>query len=114
MFSTDPKVAESISGVILFHETLYQKDDAGNGLADLLKKRGIIPGIKVDCGVVNLYGSEDETTTQGECTGSFLLIITSSVSLVQRESTNNFFLPVLTLLIQLLSFRRKKNNTVFL
>lgn len=65
LFSTDPKVADSISGVILFHETLYQKDDTGNGLADLLKKRGIIPGIKVDCGVVNLYGSEDETTTQG-------------------------------------------------
>lgn len=30
-----------------------------------MKKKGIIPGIKVDKGVVNLFGSEDECTTQG-------------------------------------------------
>ncbi|KAK7595578.1 hypothetical protein V9T40_013403 [Parthenolecanium corni] len=65
LFSGDPKLAENISGVILFHETLYQKNDNGEPLVDALKKKCIIPGIKVDCGVVNLYGSEDEVTTQG-------------------------------------------------
>ncbi|XP_055923259.1 fructose-bisphosphate aldolase isoform X3 [Eupeodes corollae] len=65
LFSTDPKVSENISGVILFHETLYQKADDGTPFVELLKKRGIIPGIKVDKGVVPLMGSEDECTTQG-------------------------------------------------
>jgi fructose-bisphosphate aldolase, class I len=52
--------------VILFHETLYQKADDGTPLVSLLEKRGIIPGIKVDKGVVPLMGSEDECTTQGK------------------------------------------------
>lgn len=65
LFSTDVKLAENISGVILFHETLYQKDDAGVPFVDILKKKGIIPGIKVDKGVVDLMGSEGEPTTQG-------------------------------------------------
>jgi len=58
-------VAEHISGVILFHETLYQKADDGTPFVELLKQKGIIPGIKVDMGVVPLFGSEDECTTQG-------------------------------------------------
>ncbi|CAH2236291.1 jg7054 [Pararge aegeria aegeria] len=65
LFSTDPAISENISGVILFHETLYQKADDGTPLVALLEKRGIIPGIKVDKGVVPLFGSEDECTTQG-------------------------------------------------
>ncbi|XKL64390.1 hypothetical protein PGB90_004476 [Kerria lacca] len=65
LFSGDPKLSDCISGVILFHETLYQKDDQNEPLVDLLRKRCIIPGIKVDTGVVNLYGSEEEVTTQG-------------------------------------------------
>ncbi|XP_054280127.1 fructose-bisphosphate aldolase-like isoform X2 [Macrosteles quadrilineatus] len=65
LFSTDPAIAEHISGVILFHETLYQKADDGTPLVDLLNKRGILLGIKVDKGVVPLFGSEDEVTTQG-------------------------------------------------
>lgn len=59
-------LSENISGVILFHETLYQKADDGTPLVGLLEKRGIIPGIKVDKGVVPLFGSEDECTTQGK------------------------------------------------
>lgn len=58
-------LSENISGVILFHETLYQKADDGTPLVSLLEKRGIIPGIKVDKGVVPLFGSDDECTTQG-------------------------------------------------
>jgi len=66
LFSTDSsKITENVSGVILFHETVYQKDDNGKSFIDLLKERNIIPGIKVDTGVVTLFGSEDESTTQG-------------------------------------------------
>ncbi|XP_022832148.1 fructose-bisphosphate aldolase isoform X3 [Spodoptera litura] len=65
LFSSDAALSENISGVILFHETLYQKADDGTPLVTLLEKRGIIPGIKVDKGVVPLFGSEDECTTQG-------------------------------------------------
>jgi len=65
LFTADDVVTQNISGVILFHETVYQKADDGTPFIELLKKKGIIPGIKVDKGVVNLMGSEDECTTQG-------------------------------------------------
>ncbi|KAL3313839.1 hypothetical protein Ciccas_007555 [Cichlidogyrus casuarinus] len=65
LFSADKAVGEHISGVILFEETLYQKDDNGVPFVKLLNERGIIPGIKVDKGVVPLAGSLDECTTQG-------------------------------------------------
>lgn len=38
---------QSIGGVILFHETLYQKDDSGKFLKDHLREKGIVLGIKV-------------------------------------------------------------------
>jgi len=65
LFTADAAVNDNISGVILFHETLYQKAADGTPFAEMLKARGILPGIKVDKGVVNLFGSEDECTTQG-------------------------------------------------
>ncbi|CAG9767874.1 unnamed protein product [Ceutorhynchus assimilis] len=65
LFTTCPTIGDYVSGVILFHETLYQKADDGTPFPELLKQRGIIPGIKVDTGVVPLFGSNDETTTQG-------------------------------------------------
>lgn len=65
LFTADDCLSEHVSGVILFHETLYQKDDNGTPFVELLKKKGIIPGIKVDKGVVDLMGSEGECTTQG-------------------------------------------------
>lgn len=65
LFTTCPVIGDYISGVILFHETVYQKTDDGTPFIECLKKRGIIPGIKVDTGVVPLFGSNDECTTQG-------------------------------------------------
>lgn len=65
LFTADKSLSDNISGVILFHESLYQKADDGTPFPALLKSKGIIPGIKVDKGVVNLFGSEGETTTQG-------------------------------------------------
>ena len=37
-----------ISGVILYEETLNQKASNGTPFAELLSKKGILPGIKVD------------------------------------------------------------------
>ena len=54
-----------ISGVILFEETLYQKTASGELFTDLMKRQGIIPGIKVDKGVKPLFGTNGETVTQG-------------------------------------------------
>jgi fructose-bisphosphate aldolase class I len=65
LFTSDKEKMQPISGVILFHDTLYQKADDGTPFIDLIRERGIIPGIKVDKGVRNLMGSEDEVTTQG-------------------------------------------------
>jgi len=65
LFTADASLADSISGVILFDETFWQKTDDGTRFVDLLKSRGIIPGIKLDTGMVKLLGTNDETTTQG-------------------------------------------------
>jgi len=65
LFTTDASIANNISGVIFFDETFYQKTDDGTPFPQVLKSRGIIPGIKVDKGLVKLMGTDDETTTQG-------------------------------------------------
>lgn len=65
LFATDKAVGNYLSGVILFEETLYQKADDGTPFVKLIQDRGIVPGIKVDKGVVQLLGTDEETTTQG-------------------------------------------------
>ena len=64
LFTADG-IENYISGVILFEETLYQKTASGELFTDLLKKKGVIPGIKVDKGVKPLFGTNGETVTQG-------------------------------------------------
>ncbi|VDP14866.1 unnamed protein product [Heligmosomoides polygyrus] len=62
---TTPNINQHISGVILFEETFNQSTDAGEKFVDLLNKQGIVPGIKLDLGVVPLAGTIGEGTTQG-------------------------------------------------
>ncbi|KAL6141811.1 hypothetical protein ACLB2K_060097 [Fragaria x ananassa] len=62
---TAPGVLQYLSGVILFEETLYQKTAEGKPFVEVLKEGGVLPGIKVDKGVVELAGTNGETTTQG-------------------------------------------------
>lgn len=64
LFQTEG-IEEYISGVILFEETLYQKADDGTQFVDVLKSKGIIPGIKVDKGIKPLFGTNGECVTQG-------------------------------------------------
>src|SRR6266851_8125108 len=65
MMFTTPGVVEFISGVILFDETIRQPADDGTPLGDLLAKRGMIPGIKVDKGTKALAGAVGELITEG-------------------------------------------------
>jgi fructose-bisphosphate aldolase, class I len=57
--------AEFISGAILYDETIRQTAADGTPLAEVLRSKGIVPGIKVDTGAVPLAGSPDETVTEG-------------------------------------------------
>ncbi|MBN1767026.1 MAG: fructose-bisphosphate aldolase class I, partial [Prolixibacteraceae bacterium] len=56
---------ESISGAILFDETVHQKLKDGSSFVDVLTNNGIIPGIKVDGGTVALAGHPGEKITEG-------------------------------------------------
>ena len=58
-------VAEFISGVILFDETIRQEGADGTPLVKVLSDQGIIPGIKVDKGTVPLPSAPDELVTEG-------------------------------------------------
>ncbi|XP_068642894.1 fructose-bisphosphate aldolase 1, cytoplasmic-like [Aristolochia californica] len=60
-----PGALDYLSGVILFEETLYQKTASGKPFVDVHKEGGVLPGIKVDKGTVELAGTNGETTTQG-------------------------------------------------
>merc|ERR1711972_844441 len=46
-------------GAILFTETLYQDTTDGKKMVDLAKENGVIPGIKVDTGLVPLVGGKE-------------------------------------------------------
>jgi fructose-bisphosphate aldolase class I len=65
MFFTTPSISHFIGGVILQDETIHQTDDNGTSLADLLIRRGIVAGIKVDNGAKPLAGSPGEHITEG-------------------------------------------------
>lgn len=65
MLFTTPDMEKCISGVIMFEETLYQNASDGTPFVKMLQDKNVIPGIKVDKGVVPLGGTEGETETQG-------------------------------------------------
>lgn len=62
---TTPQLSESISGAILFDETIRQKIWDGSSMVEVLVRTGIIPGIKVDLGAKPLAGFPEETVTEG-------------------------------------------------
>jgi fructose-bisphosphate aldolase class I len=62
---TTPSLNEYISGVITFEETLLDTNQDGTRLVQPLLDNDIVIGIKVDMGVKPLYGTDDETVTQG-------------------------------------------------
>ncbi len=64
LFAT-PRIAEYVSGVILFDETLRQNNRDGVNFAEYLKKNGILPGIKVDAGVSDMALHPGEKVSEG-------------------------------------------------
>ncbi|KAJ6402883.1 hypothetical protein OIU84_014898 [Salix udensis] len=62
---TVPGLGDCVSGAILFEETLYQSTTDGKKMVDVLVDQKIVPGIKVDKGLVPLAGSNDESWCQG-------------------------------------------------
>lgn len=62
---TAPGLSAFISGVILFDETIHQSTRGGAPMADYLAAQGIVPGIKVDGGTVDLPRFAKEKVTAG-------------------------------------------------
>jgi fructose-bisphosphate aldolase class I len=62
---TSPGIEDYISGVIEFEETLAQTSDDGTPLPEVLARRGIVPGIKVDKGKGPLALSPGDLITYG-------------------------------------------------
>ena len=65
MLFTTSGIEEFISGVILHDETIRQLADDGTPIAKVLSDRGIIPGIKVDKGTVDMANFPGEKITEG-------------------------------------------------
>ena len=65
MIVTTPGLGESISGAILYDETIRQKTEDGTSFVKVLTDAGIIPGIKVDTGAKDLAGHPGEKITEG-------------------------------------------------
>ena len=62
---TTPGLAESVSGAILYDETIRQQTKDGTPFVKALIDAGIIPGIKVDGGAKALAGHPGEKVTEG-------------------------------------------------
>jgi fructose-bisphosphate aldolase class I len=62
---TTPNLGESISGAILYDETIRQKKKDGTPFLKVITDAGIIPGIKVDTGAKALAGHPGEKITEG-------------------------------------------------
>ncbi len=60
-----PQLGQSISGAILFDETMRQKLQDGTGFVAALVRAGIIPGIKLDQGAKPLPEFPGEKVTEG-------------------------------------------------
>jgi fructose-bisphosphate aldolase class I len=60
-----PGLSDSISGVILYDETIRQTVSGGRSFVQLVTDAGIIPGIKVDLGAKPLAGHFGERVTEG-------------------------------------------------
>jgi fructose-bisphosphate aldolase, class I len=61
---TTPQMEQWVSGVILYDETFYQSTVAGVRFVDLLRAKGVYPGIKVDEGL-EAFGNAGEKVTKG-------------------------------------------------
>lgn len=64
LFATEG-IEASIGGVILYDETIRQSTADGTPIPELLSRKGIFPGIKVDTGAKDLADHAGEKITEG-------------------------------------------------
>ena len=62
---TTPGLCDSISGAILYDETIRQHTNDGTPFVRAIIDAGIIPGIKVDTGAKDMAGHPGEKVTEG-------------------------------------------------
>lgn len=62
---TTPNASQFMSGVIFFDETFWQQTNDGQPFPAFLQTHGVIPGIKVDKGLIDFPGFAGEKITQG-------------------------------------------------
>lgn len=60
-----PGTEEYLSGVIMYDSSIKNFTDDGTPFPDVLTAKGIVPGIKVDLGTVDLQGFKGEVVSQG-------------------------------------------------
>ena len=65
MLFTTRGIEAFISGVILFEETIRQTGPDGIPLCEILARKGVLPGIKVDKGAKDMAGFPGEKITEG-------------------------------------------------
>jgi fructose-bisphosphate aldolase class I len=65
MIVTTSGLGESISGAILYDETIRQKTKDGTPIIKVITDAGIIPGIKVDMGAKDMADHPGEKITEG-------------------------------------------------
>jgi fructose-bisphosphate aldolase class I len=65
LFRSTEAMSKYISGVILYDETIRQNAKDGTPLVEVIKKSGVIPGIKVDKGTKPLPFSPGDVITEG-------------------------------------------------
>jgi fructose-bisphosphate aldolase class I len=62
---TAPDIEKYLSGVIMYDSSIKNATDDGIPFPDVLLAKGIVPGIKVDLGTVDLHGFKGEVVTEG-------------------------------------------------
>ena len=62
---TTPGLGDCIGGVILYDETIRQRQDDGTPLTRLIARAGMVSGIKVDIGAKDMAGHPGEKITEG-------------------------------------------------
>lgn len=62
---TTPLNRDALSGVIFYDETFWQNADVGRPFRELIAEAGVLPGIKLDEGLVDLSGFPGERVSKG-------------------------------------------------
>jgi fructose-bisphosphate aldolase class I len=65
MMFTTPGLDEFISGVIMFDESIHQNAHDGRPFPEYFKSKGILSGIKVDTGFVDMAGFPGDKISEG-------------------------------------------------